>query len=230
MIPMLKLFSAFTAGLLTFLSPCILPLIPGYLSFMTGISLDNLKKNRSAAIFSSIVFSAGFSLIFIILGASATALGKIMLNNLSILSKLGAIIIIIFGLQLTGILKIKALNIERRVHLQNSGNRLWSSFFIGIFFGLGWSPCIGPILGSILVLASEQQTIMSGIVLLTAYSLGISVPFILTALALDKFFMFFNKIKKYFHLIEILAGTLLILMGILMFFGQLEKISLFLLK
>lgn len=227
---MIKLFSAFSAGLLTFLSPCILPLMPGYLSFMTGISLNDLKKNKSPALAASVLFSLGFSLIFIILGASATVLGKIMLANLAVLSKIGALVIIVFGLQLTGLLKIKILNIEKRIQLQNSGKNLWSSFFIGIFFGLGWSPCIGPILGSILVLASEQQTIAAGITLLAVYSLGISIPFILTALALDKFFVFFNKIKKYFHSIELLAGALLILMGILMFFGQLEKINLLLLK
>lgn len=222
---MLSYLSAFSAGILTFISPCILPLIPGYLSFISGLSLNDLKTNSSKALLNTVLFTAGFSLVFIILGASATLLGKFLLNNLRLLSKIGGIIIIIFGLQIAGIFQLKFLNFEKRFHLHNLKTNLWSSFLIGILFGLGWSPCIGPILGSILLIASNQATVLQGIVLLAFYSLGLSLPFIITALAVNKFLSFFNFIKRYFRAIEITAGSLLILMGVLMVFGQLEKFN-----
>ncbi len=221
------LFSAFLAGVLTFISPCILPLIPGYLGFITGSSLADLKQKqqRSKIMIYSSMFVLGFSLIFILLGASATLLGKIILTNQKLLNKIAGILIMLFGLHLTGVLKIGLLNFEGRFQLKNIKPSPGLAFVFGIAFALGWSPCIGPILASILVIAGNQDTVGQGILLLTVYSAGLAIPFLLSAVALDRFFSFFNRIKKYFRAIELGSGILLVILGYFIFTNQLVRFT-----
>ena len=224
-------FTAFIAGLLSFLSPCILPLIPGYISFISGISLQDLKNNsdiyktREKTINNSIAFVLGFSFVFIAFGASATFIGSFLLKYSKMISYIAGIIIILFGLHLTGIFKIPALYNEKRLNLQQKPINIFGSFLVGFAFAFGWTPCIGPILAAILALAAAQKTVNQGILLLTWYSLGLAIPFILTAYSITLFFKIFERIKKYFNIIEWIAGVLLIIIGILIMTGGLVKIT-----
>ena len=229
----ISFITAFFAGLLSFVSPCVLPLIPAYISYITGLSLEELKnqdtlsrKAKLKVFLSSIWFVIGFSAVFVILGATATAIGSFFLAQLNLIMKIAGVIIIIFGLHTAGWLKIKWLYYEKRIQMNTSNITSYLSIFLmGAAFAFGWSPCIGPILAAILVYASSQDTILKGILLLFSYSLGLGIPFILTALAVNKFFSAFAKIKKYFRTIEILSGLLLILVGILIFVGSLGAVS-----
>ena len=225
------LLYALGAGLLSFLSPCVLPLIPGYISFISGASLQELKGNgdirlvRRKAIFNSIAFVLGFSVVFILLGASATAISKLLLKYIRPISIIAGSVIIIFGLQTMGILKIAALNSEKRFQTNTKPVNVFGSFVIGLAFAFGWTPCIGPILASILAVAAAQDTVWKGIWLLGAYSLGLGIPFMVTAYSITLFFKLFDKIKKYLNIIEWITGILLIIIGILMITGGLSALA-----
>lgn len=215
-------FIAFGAGFLSFLSPCVLPLIPGYVSFISGISFDVLQNKFSKGIIfkkvfiSSLFFVAGFSLIFIALGASASFLGKFLSRNFKLFSQIAGILIIIFGLNFLGVFKIKYLNFQKTFNVKQSSGKI-GSFLVGLAFGFGWMPCIGPILSGILALAATGENIKKGVFLLSGYSLGLALPFLLSACAMGAFFDFFKKYKPFLKIGEILSGLLLIFIGILIF-------------
>ena len=216
----ISLMAAFLAGLFSFVSPCVLPLVPGYISFISGISLEEIEKGekqyKSKVIISSIFFILGFSLVFTLLGATATLLGSYLLEKAYILEKIAGIIIIIFGIHMSGLYRIKFLDYEKRMYAKTKSiNIIIGPFLMGLAFAFGWTPCVGPILAGILIYAGTQNTVYQGILLLIIYSAGLGIPFLLTALALNKFYQFSNKIKKYFNTIEIVGGTLLILFGFL---------------
>ena len=219
MMEKVSIFTSFFAGILTFISPCVLPLIPAYITLITGLSLNKLsEKNNLLKIFlSSVIFVLGFTTVFVILGISATYIGSFFLNNINILRWIGGIIVIIFGLHLMGIFKISFLYKQMSFFkpIEKSSN-YFTIFFIGCAFAIGWTPCVGPILSSILVLASTQETVNKGAVLLISYSLGLGVPFVLTALFINKFLTVFNFIKKHYKIIEIVSGILLVIIGILL--------------
>lgn len=227
----ITLITAFFAGIISFLSPCVLPLIPGYISFISGSSLkemmerENLKKIKHDVIWNSFAFVTGFSVIFISLGASATFIGKFLLQHLNTFSLIAGIVVIILGLHMTGIFKIKALYHEKRIHQSKEPMNLFESFLLGLAFAFGWTPCIGPILAGILAIAATGDSVGYGILLLSLYSLGLGIPFMLTAYSITFFFKWFTKMKKHMNKIEIIAGILLIIIGILMMTGGLTRIA-----
>lgn len=226
-----SLVMAFFAGLLTFLSPCILPLIPAYISFITGVSIDDLvssgeeKSKMTKRIFlEMILFILGFSLVFILLGASASYFGKSVLSHLKLLRVIGGILVIVFGLYITGLFNISFLGYERKIHLKMKPANILGSFIVGIVFALGWTPCVGPVLGTILTYAATQETVREGVFLLGSYSLGLGIPFLVSGLAVNLFLRGFRKIKKYSRLISVVTGGLLILFGILILTGKFQFI------
>ena len=218
---------AFIAGVLSFLSPCILPLIPGYISFLSGLSLEELRggAERSKVIrkagLTSIFFVIGFSVVFVSLGASASVVGKFLTSHLKILTKAAGIIIVILGLHLLGILKVGWLNVERRLKLMRFSPGPLGAFLIGLAFAFGWTPCIGPILAGILTLAATQKTVLKGMLLLTVYSAGLGIPFIITGFSVGLFMRFFQGYKRFIRWGEIIAGILLIAIGVLIFTNNL---------
>ncbi|MBN1445509.1 MAG: cytochrome c biogenesis protein CcdA [Candidatus Omnitrophica bacterium] len=216
------LLLSFAAGLLSFASPCILPLIPAYLSYITGASIENLKAGGlyKKNILLSLVFVLGFTAVFTILGASATWLGRHMLMKQEIIRKTGAVIIVLFGLHLAGILKIKPLYRQKRISSGKTAGNYAGAFVIGMVFAFGWTPCVGPVLASILIMASAEESLSRGILLLFFYSMGIGLPFIITALFLNKALSVFTGIKRHYRKIETATGILLIALGILMFFNK----------
>ncbi len=221
-------FASFAAGIFTFISPCVLPLIPAYISFITGISVDKIndRQNIRRVFISSLFFVLGFSLVFVLLGLTATFIGTLLLKNLNILKYIGGAVIIIFGLHLCGIFKIPFL--YRQISALNiAGKKIGylTSFLIGSAFAFAWTPCVGPILSSILILASTQGRTQDGALLLSFYSLGLAVPFLLTALFINKFLAFFNAVKKYYIYIEIFCGILLILVGIAVMTDSFNRIT-----
>ena len=225
-----SLMAAFLAGLFSFFSPCVLPLVPGYISFISGISLEEIGKGnrQNKVIISSIFFILGFSLVFILLGATATILGSFLLEKAFILEKVAGIIIIIFGIHMSGLYRIKFLDYEKRLYAKTRPvNIVIGPFLMGLAFAFGWTPCIGPILAGILIYAGTQKTLYQGILLLVIYSAGLGIPFLMTALALNKFYMLSNKIKKYFKTIEIVGGILLILIGLLILTNNFHRITSF---
>ena len=207
---------AFLAGLLSFLSPCVLPLIPSYVGFLTGLTLEELEVRRGTALAHALWFVAGFSLIFIALGATASALGALLLRSQVWIGRIGGVVVILFGLYLLGVLRPGILMRERKVQLARKPIGYLGSAFVGVTFGAAWTPCIGPILGAILTLAAEQGSVGHGAVLLTAYSAGLALPFVLTALALDRFLAWFQRFRPYLAWVERIAGGLLILLGVLL--------------
>jgi len=212
-----EIIQALTAGFVSFVSPCVLPLIPAYISYITGDTLSDLKENRvsfSKLLINSIAFVVGFSLVFILLGASATVVGKFLSRNKKIFELVAGIIIIIFGLHTAQIVRFNFLSYEKKVKVETKNPGILKAFLLGFAFSFGWTPCVGPILGTILIQASTHETVLQGIILLTFYSLGLGVPFILTALAINKFFEAFKAIRKYFGQIEMFAGLLIIGVGI----------------
>ena len=218
---MFELLIAFSAGLISFLSPCVLPLIPGYISFISGQSLNELLESKKINLLPLILFSLGFSFVFIIFGATASVLGKFLLQNSNILRVIAGLIIIIFSLQLIGILNINLLNTEKKFYTKKSNN-IFFSFIIGMAFGFGWTPCIGPILGSILALASTEETILRAIILLSFYSLGLAIPFILSGYLIQKFLVFSKNFKKNINLVSKIGGIILLITGILILTNQLQ--------
>ncbi len=230
-----SLLAAFIAGLFSFISPCVLPLVPGYISFISGISLEDIKKgekqNKNAIIISSLFFILGFSLIFILLGATATFFGSFLLEKAFILKKIGGVIIIIFGIHMSGIYRIKFLDYEKRVYSKTRPvNIIAGPFLMGLAFAFGWTPCVGPILAGILIYAGTQETVYQGILLLAVYSAGLGIPFLLTALAVNKFYLFSGKIKKHFKTIELIGGILLILIGGLILTDNFQRIITYFMK
>lgn len=218
---------AFSAGLLSFLSPCVLPLIPAYISYLTGSAVAEINTNRTKLnlLYKSIGFIVGFTIIFIIMGASISSLGKLFAANQNLFRKIGGILIIIFGLHTTGLFRIKMLYSEKRLLPFGEDRKNLSSVFIGMAFATGWTPCIGPILSSILIYAGSMETIRKGIFLLLMYSLGLAVPFMLTALAIGNFSKYFRKFSKYLPVVSAISGILMMIMGILVFTNRLAILS-----
>ncbi len=225
------ILTAFVFGLLSFVSPCVLPIVPGYISFISGVSLDemqNAEHKKSALrsiIVNSLFFICGFTLVFVLLGASATTIGKAFNEYYSTISKVAGVLIIVFGLHMMGLFKLNFLNYEKRFHVQQKKLGKFGSFLVGTAFAFGWTPCIGPVLAAILVVAAQQDTVYKGIVLLASYSLGLGIPFFLTGLSINAFFNVFNRVKKYFHAIEIAGGAMLVVLGVLMIANYLTIIS-----
>jgi cytochrome c-type biogenesis protein len=226
---MIELFIAFGAGLISFLSPCVLPLIPGYVSFISGQSLQEILKSKRINILPLILFCFGFSTVFIILGASASFLGQTLLQNSEILRIIAGIIIIIFSLQLIGVINIPYLNYEKRFDARKSRNILFP-YIIGLAFGFGWTPCIGPILGSILALASIEETLSRAILLLSFYSLGLAIPFVLSGYLIQKFLLFSKNFKKNINIISKIGGVILLITGALILTNQLQAIGFYIIK
>jgi len=221
--------AAFLAGVLSFLSPCVLPLVPGYVSLISGASVEELqspeRRMLRTVMLHSFTFVLGFSVVFITLGAVATGVGQIVNEYHSILSKIAGVVVILFGLHLTGLLKIKALYADKRLHEVKGGASAVGSFAVGFAFAFGWTPCIGPILATILVLAGAQETVWKGVVLLAVYSLGLAVPFLLTSLGVDRFLAFYGRFRRHLHTVEVLSGVLLIAVGVLIFLNNLRLLS-----
>ena len=224
---MIELTVAFGAGLISFLSPCVLPLIPGYISYISGSSLNELRENKSVNLLPIILFTVGFSIVFIIFGAASTFLGQVLLQN-SYELRIGAgLIIIIFSLHIIGLINIKFLNYEKRIHT-NSNTNFFSPVLIGMAFAFGWTPCIGPILGSILVLAATEESLNKGILLLFSYSLGLAIPFILSGYLIQKFLIFSKNFKKNISLVSKVGGIILLITGILILTNQLQALGFYL--
>ena len=226
---MTELFIAFGAGLISFLSPCVLPLIPGYISYISGSSLNELVEKKNVNIFPIILFAIGFSVVFISFGATASFLGSLILNNSYHLRIASGIIIIVFSLHILGIINLNFLNYEKRIYTEKKSG-IFSSLLVGMAFGFGWTPCIGPILGSILALASTEQSLNRGILLLVFYSLGLAIPFILSGYLIQKFLVFSKNIKSKMNIILKSGGILLLTTGVLMITNQLQAIGFYLLK
>ena len=226
---MIELLIAFGAGLISFLSPCVLPLIPGYISFISGASLNELLEKKKINLTPLVLFSLGFSFVFIIFGAAASFLGQILLQNSQLLRIVAGLIIIVFSLQLIGILNIGFLNFEKKIYTQKNKN-IWFSFVVGMAFGFGWTPCIGPILGSILALAATEETMFKAIILLSFYSLGLAIPFVLSGYLMQKFLMFSKNFKKNINLVSKIGGFTLLITGILILTNQLQVLGYYILN
>ena len=226
---MFELFIALGAGLISFLSPCVLPLIPGYISFISGQSLNELVENKKVNLIPLILFSLGFSFVFISFGAAASALGKILLQNSNYLRIVAGTIIVIFSLQLLGIINIGFLNYEKKYYTKKSTKPLFV-FVVGMAFGFGWTPCIGPILGSILALASTEENISKGIIMLSFYSLGLAIPFILSGFLIQKFLLFSKNFKKNINIVLKFGGTILLITGVLILTNQLQVLGYYILN
>ena len=207
---------AFSTGLLSFLSPCVLPLIPSYVTFITGLSLEDVQKSRRTALIHSLLFIIGFTLIFLALGATATALGQLLNYQRIWISRIGGLLIIVFGLYMLGVFNISLFSRERRVHIADKPVGYLGTLLVGIAFGAGWTPCIGPILGSILTYAASSADLARGVWLLLAYSLGLAVPFLLSAIAVERFLDFFTRMKRHMNWITRTSGVLMVAVGILM--------------
>jgi len=222
---------AFFAGLISFLSPCVLPLIPGYISYISGTSYDKLiKKKNDFIIVKTIFFTLGFSFVFIALGSTASFIGKIFLNNSNVLRILAGAVIIFFSLNLLGIINFNFMKKDIRFFTHKYNNNFSFPFIVGVAFGFGWTPCIGPILGSILTLAAIEQNLGKSIVLLSFYSLGLAIPFVISGFLIDKFLFFSKKIKKYILYISRAGGLILLLTGIAILTGQLQFLGFFILE
>ena len=222
---------AFIAGLLSFLSPCVLPLIPSYVTYITGLSFADLQnehpshKVRVQTISHSLLFIAGFTTVFVLLGASATFIGGFLQENSGLLRKIGGVLIIIFGVHVAGIFDIGILLGEKRLSINRKPAGYAGSFLVGVAFAAGWTPCIGPILASILMVAATENMIFRGIALLFVYSLGLGLPFFLSALALHQFLVLFNRFKRYIRIFEITTGIFLIIIGVLLFTNYLTVLG-----
>ncbi|QSQ09453.1 Thiol:disulfide interchange protein DsbD [Koleobacter methoxysyntrophicus] len=220
-------FVAFGAGMLSFFSPCVLPLVPAYITFLAGTALEgDSAKNRRFLFLKAIGFIVGFSLIFTAMGASASLIGKFLLKNRLLYRKISGIVIVLFGVHMTGIFNIKPLYREKRFIRLSSMDKSWfSPFVIGCAFAAGWTPCVGPILASILLYAGTGETVSFGVFLLTAYSMGLAVPFIITSMALNWFMKIFKKSSRLLPHISALSGVILIIFGIMIYFNKIALLS-----
>ena len=221
---------AFFAGLISFLSPCVLPLIPGYISYITGTSQDKLIKKNNLTVIKTIFFALGFSLVFIALGSTASLIGNFFLINSGIFKIIAGSIIILFSLQFMGILNFNFMNKELRFFTSKYNNNLYFPFLVGMAFGFGWTPCIGPVLGSILTLAAIEDDLGKSILLLSFYSLGLAIPFIISGILIDKFLLFSKNFRKYISVITKIGGLILLLTGIAILTDQLQFMGFFILK
>tara|TARA_B100001142_G_scaffold211731_1_gene209943 strand:+ start:20 stop:727 length:708 start_codon:yes stop_codon:yes gene_type:complete len=226
---MIEIFVAFGAGFISFLSPCVLPLIPGYISYVSGQSIQKIKVSKKINPFPLILFCLGFSTVFIIFGASASFLGQVLLKNSEILRLAAGIIIIIFSLQFIGLINIPYLNFEKRFDAKESKN-IFFPYLIGLAFGFGWTPCIGPILGSILALASIEDTLSRAVILLTFYSLGLAIPFVLSGYLIQKFLLISQNFKRNIVLFTKVGGLILLITGILILTNQLQLIGFYIIE
>jgi cytochrome c-type biogenesis protein len=221
--------AAFVAGLISFLSPCVLPLVPGYVSLISGAGVEELQAQKAGLLrkvmLNSIAFILGFSVVFITLGAISTSVGQLLARYKHSLAQVAGVVIILFGLHLTGLLRIRALYADKRLHSVKGGATVWGAFVIGFAFAFGWTPCVGPILAVILTFASQQDSVAKGIGLLTIYSLGLAVPFLLTSLGIERFLKFYSRFRAHMHALEIASGGLLIVLGVLLVFGRFTIIS-----
>jgi len=221
--------AAFVAGLVSFLSPCVLPLVPGYVSLISGVGVEELKTHDGQVfrkvMLNSTSFILGFSIVFITLGAISTEVGQFLAIYKSKLAVVAGVIIILFGLHLTGIFKIKALYTDARLHSVKGSSTAWGAFVIGFAFAFGWTPCVGPILAVILGFATAQDSVVKGIALLAVYSLGLAVPFLLTSLGIERFLKFYSRFRAHMHALEVASGALLIVLGALLVFGRFTIIS-----
>jgi cytochrome c-type biogenesis protein len=231
--PDVSLVAALVAGFLSFISPCVLPLVPGYISYVSGVSFDEMQRGAAAdsrrtrrqMLVTSLAFVTGFSLVFIAFGASASAVGQSLVRYQSILTKIAGVVIVVFGLHLAGIFRIRWLDQDTRLQTKRRPTGPIGALVVGLAFAFGWAPCVGPILGAILGLAASKNTIGEGVVLLTAYSAGLGVPFLLTSLAVDKFFVASARIRRHYKMIELVAGLLLVVLGILIFTDRFTVLS-----
>ena len=226
---MFELIVAFGAGLISFLSPCVLPLIPGYVSYISGNSLSELIEKKKINLTPIILFTIGFSIVFIIFGAASTFLGQVLLQNSYELRIVAGLIIVILSLHILGIINLKFLNYEKRIQT-NTNTNFYSPIIIGMAFAFGWTPCIGPILGSILVLAATEESINKGISLLIFYSLGLALPFILSGFLIQKFLIFSKNFKKNINLVSKIGGFILLITGVLILTNQLQALGYYLLN
>jgi len=221
--------AAFFAGVISFLSPCVLPLVPGYVSLISGAGVEELKGSEShllrKVMLNSAAFIIGFSIVFITLGAISTEVGQILAQYKSLLARIAGAVIILFGLHLTGIFQIKALLADTRLHTLKGGSSPWGAFVIGFAFAFGWTPCVGPILAVVLGFAAAQDTVVKGIFLLAIYSAGLAVPFLVTSLGIERFLRFYNRFKFHMHAVEVASGALLIVLGILLVMGRFTLIA-----
>lgn len=219
----LSIFMAFLAGLLSFVSPCVLPLVPSFVTYITGLTFEDITSNkdkariRSITITNSLAFIAGFTTTFIIFGASATFLGQVFLSYQDIIQKVGGVLIILFGLYIMGVLKLNFLTSEKKIHIENKPAGYLGSYIVGMAFAAGWTPCVGPILGTILLYASTTGSIGKGIGLLAVYSLGLGLPLFISALAINTFISTFKVIARYMRWITLVSGIFLIIIGVLIF-------------
>ena len=226
----IKSYIALGAGFISFLSPCVLPLIPGYISYISGQNLEQIVEKKQKILAKTIIFSLGFSLVFISFGATASYFGSFLINYSDTLRIIAGIIIIIFSLQVMGVLKLNILNKEKRFYTKNYSNNLFFPFIVGAAFASGWTPCIGPVLGSILTLAAVESSIGKGIILLSFYSLGLAIPFILSGYGMAKFLEISKNIKKNMRIISITGGIILFLTGILILTNSLQIVGFYLLE
>ena len=226
---MFELLIAFGAGLISFLSPCVLPLIPGYISYISGSSLNELLEKKNINLTPIILFTVGFSIVFVIFGAASTYLGQVLLQNSYELRIAAGIVIILLSLHIIGIINLKFLNYEKRIQTKTNTN-FYSPILIGMAFAFGWTPCIGPILGSILVLAATEDTINKGVLLLISYSLGLALPFILSGYLIQKFLIFSKNFKNNINLISKIGGIILLITGVLILTNQLQALGYYLLN
>ena len=221
----LGLFVAFAAGLLSFLSPCVLPLVPSYVGFLTGMTLTEVSGRRRIAVIHALLFVAGFSLVFVLLGASATALGSALRYYQVWIARVGGVLVILFGLLCLGAVRIGFLEQERRLQLQDKPVGYLGSALVGIAFGAGWTPCIGPVLGAILSLAATTESVSRGMLLLGVYSAGLAVPFLLAAVAVESFLEWFQRFRRFLPWVMRVSGVLLIFVGLLMATGQFTRLA-----
>jgi len=220
------LIAAFVAGFLSFISPCVLPLIPGYVSFVSGVSLEDMRGDaavtsaRRRVLVTSLFFVLGFSLVFVALGATASVVGRFLIERQPILAKIAGVLLVIFGLHTMGVFRIGLLESEKRMQANRKPAGALGAMLVGIAFAFGWSPCIGPILGGILALAAGRDTVWEGVQLLAVYSIGLGIPFLLTSIAINQFFAVTKRIRKHYHAIELVSGGLLVAIGVLIFTNQ----------
>ena len=230
----ISMFAAFTAGLLSFVSPCVLPLVPSYVSYITGLSVEELTnvetrgRFRRAIMLNSLLFIGGFSAVFIAFGASATLIGQALFTYQDLIRKLGGILIIVFGLYMLGVFKLSLFQTERRFHFNSRPAGYLGSFLIGVAFAAGWTPCVGPVLGTILLYASTTEGVMDGVTLLTFYSLGLGLPLFITALGVDHFLEYFKQVRKYMWAVSALSGVFLVMVGVMIYANSLTMITSFL--
>lgn len=222
---------AFVAGLLSFLSPCVLPLIPSYITYITGLSLGDLQAAhpghvvRQKTVLHSLAFISGFTVVFVLLGASATLAGTFLQQHMTIIRRTGGVLVVLFGLHVAGLLPIRWLLGEKRINIRHKPAGYLGSFLVGLAFAAGWTPCIGPVLASILMIAATEENVAQGVFLLLLYSVGLGIPFLLSSLALHRFIVLFNRFKRHIRIFEIITGLFLVAVGAMIFTNWLSRLS-----